>query len=445
MPNADPEAAAREYAALLLKLHHLDPRGENESPELDAICDQMDVPWRRLGSRERKRVKGLSQDLYALADGRQGVAMAPDEHASWAEQGKAALASDDPDANLEHLRHPFPQSLPVGLVPFLQGRCWELLGNLEVALVFMREAAKTLPAARRASLNYLLCLGKNEQALRLAGILLEDPAARPADAYLGACGLILLAKQMEGGEAARVLRRVAPALRAMIAGERKKPLMQREDPDLEVAAARALSFVLHALNDPDAAVAVCTETLRRYPNDAALLTTRGLINSDRSPAAAWDDLVQAIRAGVSSYVPHAALAYLAIRQRKYGDLWGLTNEALRFEDMPPGTRAVLFEWRGIAKAELGQPAAWSEEDFAQARTLDPASAPRIEQNREAAVALAAERSGKTPSRLRDWFVFSVAVSAQEFAGAVTAPQLDRDVRARAKQGDYTELMAVPGA
>ena len=81
MPNADPEAAAREYATLLLKLHQLDPRGENESAELDAICDQMDGPSRR-----------------------QGVAMAPDENVRWAEQGKAALASGDPDANLQHLR-----------------------------------------------------------------------------------------------------------------------------------------------------------------------------------------------------------------------------------------------------------------------------------------------------------------------------------------------------
>ena len=309
----------------------------------------------------------------------------------------------------------------------------------------MREAAKTLPAARRACLNYLLRLGRNEEARRLAETLLEGPAARPADAYMGACGLILLARQMGGGEAARVLRRAATALRGVVDGERKKPLQQREDPDLEAGAARALTFVLHGLNDSDGAVAVCTDTLRRYPSDAALLTTRGLINVDRDPAAARADLERALRAGVGSFVPHAALADRALRQGRYGDLWGLTNEALRFEDMPPETQATLCEWRGIAKAELGQPVAWIEEDFAQALSLDRASAARIEHNRAAALSLVGERSGKPASRRPGWAVASPVASAQEFAGAVTASQFDRDMRIDAKQRGYTELMAVRGA
>ncbi len=43
-PVTEPKEAAQEYARLLVKMHELDPRGENESPELDALCDQAGWP-----------------------------------------------------------------------------------------------------------------------------------------------------------------------------------------------------------------------------------------------------------------------------------------------------------------------------------------------------------------------------------------------------------------
>lgn len=138
----------REYARLLLQYHELDPRGENESPALNAICEAMDWPWQRMDRTQRQRMRGLSQDLYALADGRQGTHLQEEERRYWAEEYRAALVKGDPDLYLEHLRRPYPHDFPTGVISLLQARSWDELGLPEVAVLFYQEVAKALPAAR---------------------------------------------------------------------------------------------------------------------------------------------------------------------------------------------------------------------------------------------------------------------------------------------------------
>jgi tetratricopeptide (TPR) repeat protein len=181
-----PDEAVIEYARLLLRLHELDPQGKNESPELDAICEQLGGPWSRMGGRERQRVKGLSQDLYALADGRHGVQMTAEERQQWAQRAAAALNSKDPDALLRHLREPFPDNAPSGVTEYLQAQCWEHLGYREVALEFMKEAAKTLPHAQLAVTFYLQKLGRVEEAARFANSIITSREANVQASYLAA-------------------------------------------------------------------------------------------------------------------------------------------------------------------------------------------------------------------------------------------------------------------
>src|SRR5947209_4256607 len=130
MSITKPDDAVQEYAHLLLQLHKLDPLGDKDFPELDAINEQMDSPWSRMNGREQKRLSGLSQDLYALADGRHGSAMTPKEKYAWAHAERAFLRCREPDAHLEHLRLPFPENIPSGLIAFFQARCWQQLGDL---------------------------------------------------------------------------------------------------------------------------------------------------------------------------------------------------------------------------------------------------------------------------------------------------------------------------
>jgi hypothetical protein len=173
-PVEQPKAAAQEYARLLVKMHELDPLGENESPELDALCEQLATYWSAMSGAEQNRVRELSKDLYALAEGRQGVSMLPEQRRQWSLRGQTALLSGDVDAHLEHLRQPFPKDMPLGMIQFLQSRCWERLGNAEVAGVFLREAAKSIPTAKLSSMDYLQQLGRSNKPAEFAEGFIAD-------------------------------------------------------------------------------------------------------------------------------------------------------------------------------------------------------------------------------------------------------------------------------
>src|SRR4051812_9948198 len=52
----------------LRELHRLAVAGRQDSPEADAVRDATDVPWQALTEVEKKRLSGLSEDLYSITD-----------------------------------------------------------------------------------------------------------------------------------------------------------------------------------------------------------------------------------------------------------------------------------------------------------------------------------------------------------------------------------------
>ncbi len=52
----------------LFALHRLDVRGQHDSPEADAIRDDMDAPWQARTEDEKQRWRRISTDLYAITD-----------------------------------------------------------------------------------------------------------------------------------------------------------------------------------------------------------------------------------------------------------------------------------------------------------------------------------------------------------------------------------------
>lgn len=183
----------REYANLLLKQHELDSRGDTDSPELDNICAAMDGPWSRMDGRQRRRMSGLSEDLYALADGRRGIAMSVEKRAQWASRGMAAQKAGDLDVYLDHLRQPYPEDFPATVIPTLQALYWDQLGLPEVALLFYLEASKVLPRVKVFTMDCLRRLGRIQEAMEDAKHLLTDPQSGRREIYQAASTLFLLA------------------------------------------------------------------------------------------------------------------------------------------------------------------------------------------------------------------------------------------------------------
>ena len=386
----------REYANLLLKQHELDPRGDRDVPELDAICEAMDGPWIRMDGRQRRRMRGLSEDLYALADGRLGIPMSAEARAQWQARGYAALQAGDLDANLDHLRRQYPDDFPPGVIPALQARCWDQLGLPEAALLFYQEASKALPMGKVLAMDCLRRLGRIQEAMETAKQLLSDPQSPRSHMYLAANALFLLALEQPSGVLPQILEMIVNPLRGVIEAEHKTPFSSRQDRGLEGAAARALALALVALRRLGEARQVCDEVLKSYPDDPALLLARGVANLPDNLAGTEADFTRAVAVQAQHSLPYAALALFRVEQGKYADTFELASQAMRFPDMPDEIKGLLFELRGIALAELKQSRDRVEEEFARARILNPTSASRIEYNREVAVKSLEPASAATP-------------------------------------------------
>jgi tetratricopeptide (TPR) repeat protein len=399
MPSVRPPLLV--YARLLRELDDLTNRGLGDSPEAEALVDRMDTPWYAMTADEQARMRGLAADLNALREGGpKRVNMAPDESATWQraiKEGYERGLAGDVDATLTILRRPIPSNLPRQIIPFLQARCWEKLGDLETALVFMREAERHDPSQAFSVMVLLEQLGQMDELATYARRVLADPASIPLEIYLAGVSLINPTRGVNDKEAAPLLREAANALRRAIAEHVALPPTERAQFPTDAYAAPALGLCLERLGDVRGAIAVYTDVLSRHPGDAELLMSRGLALYDQNRTAALADLNMAVRRGVRSILPFVILARQALLAGAYGEALRLAVAAV---DQPGSNRprAEAYMTIGIAQAELGQPREWVLQNFDQALALDPANQV-IKENRDLATALPTAKS-RRPARAR---------------------------------------------
>ncbi|MCI0681284.1 MAG: hypothetical protein L0Y71_04200 [Gemmataceae bacterium] len=176
--DIEPRATAHEYAQLLLQLHALMAEGNEESAEAESIRERMERPWYAMMQQEQERMRGLSSDLYALHSGSsRTVTMSQKEIEEWARQRDATRREyevGNVDPLLQFFRKAVPDVMPRFLVPFMQFRCWEKLGELEIGLVFLKEAEKFEPKLRPLVLWMLERTGKSDEANEYATRILND-------------------------------------------------------------------------------------------------------------------------------------------------------------------------------------------------------------------------------------------------------------------------------
>ena len=69
--SPQPLTMSASYLAIirgLRELHELTAAGRLDSPEADAVRDATDAPWEALTEEEKRRISGLSEDLYSITD-----------------------------------------------------------------------------------------------------------------------------------------------------------------------------------------------------------------------------------------------------------------------------------------------------------------------------------------------------------------------------------------
>jgi tetratricopeptide (TPR) repeat protein len=387
------------YADLLLAVHDLIAQGKGDTEEAEALADKMDGPWHAMTEADRGVVRGLSRDLYALAEGGgKQVEMSAFERLQWSERAKAAFAAfveGSYDRVLELLCAPFPADVPRFMIPFVQARCWEKLGLLNVAIRFMKVAERFDPHQAFAVLLLLQKAGYAEEAADYANRILDDSKSTPLELYFA--GGALLSQAAEGGldRKKHLLERLVPIMQRAFNIELNTPPEKREIPRGGAGMAAMIAVCLANLGSPKDALTILNEGLAHCPNDGLLLTLRGMARHETHPDLALEDFARSVEANAVSVWPYYFLAHSAIRDRDYHRCWQMCLRALE-RPGPPGAHAQLHEWLGLSRLMLGQPIELVLGDFDRAEELAPGNE-RIRVNR----ALVEARVNR-PSAAPEW-------------------------------------------
>lgn len=376
---------ASEFATRVLKLHEFIAAGKGDDSDADLLRGEMEVYWRSLTEVEQERFRHLSADLYVITEGGvRSIQMTAEARAQWAKQFRACHEKGEWDGVLAVLRSP-PEPVPKDLVAFMQARCWENLGFVEVALVFMKEAARLHPVNDLFVLVYLQRLALKGEALECAERIIRDQSSLPEALYVAAVEVIASTKDKPLTDIKQTLEQVAQGLRKALTAFLEHP-DQRLLPEIERQIVAALALCFERLGKRQSELQLYSDVLTRAPNDVDALTWRGIKllesgNKDERQKA-LQDFMKAVMLGCSTVWPWFFMAQDALEHHKYLDCLRLTNRAIELTDRNE-VLAQLHEWQGISFTMLGQPATIALGSFDRAIQLDPQNEAILENRRTA--------------------------------------------------------------
>ena len=128
----------------LRELHRQDVAGLQQSGEADEIRDEMDVPWAKLTEAERSRLRGLSEDLYSVAE--QSPVGSPLKSLDsrsidlLRDLNESIESSESWDQAFQELRTIADAFHPASL-SYVRGRLWNEAGDAETATIFLDHAS----------------------------------------------------------------------------------------------------------------------------------------------------------------------------------------------------------------------------------------------------------------------------------------------------------------
>lgn len=389
------------YAHLLRQNHDLIAQNKGDTHEAEVLAEQMDKPWSALTAKEQRRMRGLSTDLYALREGGpKRIEMTPDQLAAWQRAAREAYMQSqlgDVDAVLDFLRQPVPSNLPRHFVPFLQARSWEKLGDLETALVFMKEAERHDPHLMVLTLTLLQKLGQAEDAVMYGERIIARAGSTPEELYLAACALLVPTRSLSEREAAPQLHRIIHVLERAQAACAALPPQKWENPNLDSCIAFALGLCYERTGDDTPAIRTYSSALTRNPRDSELLVARGLAlyHQNQKMREALEDFLNAVRFGTRLIWPWYILARHSLVEGAHGEALRLALQAADRKG-PSEVLADVYETIAIAQSRLGQPHERVLANFEKALELSPENL-RIRQNYK----IASSQQAHTGT-VRDW-------------------------------------------
>ena len=364
----------------LRRLHALTVAGKDDDPEADAVRASLEHPWARLSEPERRRIAGLSEDLYTLSEpAPAALPMNPEAQRKLVEAFEARQAGRWDEA-LELLRRWGPHVDPA-LVSYLRGSVWMDAGDHATAALFLRHAARLEPANENYARLYLTVLAKSDPMAAFARaeeVLGADQAHAPSLVVRAADVRLLSTRGMSDVDARPVFQALVRVLERTLARLESHEDRQPAAHDSSYAMATALAAFCHEhLGDVRAALRYCNLGVAADPSNDGLLVARGILRYG-ADLAAVDDFEHAVRYGSPTVWPYFFMAHHYLVSSRFDECRRMCEHAL---GVPASdvVRGNLYEWLAISRAELGFPPQQVRAAFEEAVRLEPANE-RIRRN-----------------------------------------------------------------
>ena len=371
-----PLVMSSNYLAIvrgLRELHQHRIAGREDSPEADAIRDATDTAWERLTEVEKKRLSGLSEDLFSVSDAERLTVreMNPQAQSRLAEVIQARERGEW-DRVFEILRR-WSAYLDPSLLNYLRGSTWLAAGDPATASLFVRHASTLQPDNGNYLASFLTSLSRFApvDARRRAETILDNPNDHPPVLIVYAASIVMeSAHFLAEAEASQLFERLIPILESTL-----NRLGEGDDGGVDVSSytmtCSLLGFCHEHLGQSQAALGSYSRGLTASPSNHELLVARGSLLYGESPHAVRD-LELAITHSPDDIWSYFFLAHHNLVSGLFEKCRSLSERALEL-DGPDAMKSDLAEWLAISQSELGFPVEIVRESFEVSIRLDPSN------------------------------------------------------------------------
>jgi tetratricopeptide (TPR) repeat protein len=380
------DAAIREFG--LERLANIVLAATGDTPKAETLRAALGTIWQGTTNHERERMRGLAEDLDVLAQGGPKIIqMSPSDVVAWGAEARAirdlVLVGQDLDKALAFLRRPHPpiKAAP-DVIPWLQAKCWEQLGDDETALLFYWEATRLDHRNAPTIITILEKLGRLEQAAEVGKSVIRSSDAGPEELYAAISPLLKLSRERPRDEANMLFEQVIKTLRRAIKLMEEGAALIAPRDELWRRISFALAACLREFGRVDEARDTLDAAIAKAPQDPILLAYRGYMRAMTDPAGALSDFSSAVDYGATSFWPYFFLSRHALQEKAWVEAVVWAKLALGYAAIPIAL-AEAHEAIAIAQSNLGLPAEIVVENFDRAVALAPLN-DRIRQNREVA-------------------------------------------------------------
>jgi tetratricopeptide (TPR) repeat protein len=370
------------YARLLRKLHQLIRDGADETDEGEALRNQMDEPAEYLTQDEVDCLNSISADFYTLA-GTPAQAQANPPPALRDEMTEMLYARDSGDyiKALELIRKN-EAFLDPAVAVYYRGRVWSVAAENTIALDFLQRSKELSPQNEGYVSMWLdsLQFVNSGQALETAERFLQELTDHSPPLILKAAEVVFSSRrQLPETEAVEVAKRLIPVFEDIIVrleelGETASSL------SLLAPAIGFLGICNMDVGNVDTARRWFDKGIHLFPNNLALLITRGIQLYGTDPEQSQQDFNRAIRLEPRVVWPWYFLAHYHLIREQYRECLEMAQTALTLSPLN-ALRADCLEWIAICQANLGYPPESVRAVFHAAQQLAPDNQ-RIAVNRQ---------------------------------------------------------------